>query len=101
MIHVGLYPHKCKQCGKKFEARSEYAYKLHKFKTSDDFVWFCSYSCLRAYEEKHKKKPGERDQKVLDLLDLGITPTEVGNMLGLTCQKVAYIRDKWKGKRVK
>ena len=100
MVCIGLYPHKCKECGKKFEARSEYAYKLHKYKTSDDFVWFCSYKCLRAYEDKHtrKKKPNERDQKVLDLIREGISLTEIGRRFGITYGMVAYIRDKWGGK---
>ena len=97
MIQVGLFPHKCKECGKKFEARAEYAYKLHKYKTCDEFIWFCSYRCLRAYEGKHsrKKKPSQRDREILDLLAQGVCPTEIGKRLGMTYQAVAYVRDKW------
>ena len=100
MVCIGLYPHKCKECGKKFEARSEYAYKLHRYKTSDDYDWFCSYKCLRAYESKHtrKKKPNERDQQVLDLISEGMSLTEIGRKFGITYGMVAYIRDKWGGK---
>lgn len=100
MKSIGLYPHKCKKCGKKFEARSEYAYKLHKFKTSDEFVWFCSYRCLRAYENTHskKKKPSEREQEILNLIAKGINLTDVGRRFGITYQAVAYIRDKWRDK---
>lgn len=100
MVRIGLYPHKCKECSKKFEARSEYAYKLHRFRSSDDYDWFCSYKCLRAFEAKHskKKKPSEREQEILDLLKRGINPTEVGKKLGMSYQMVAYIRDKWRDK---
>lgn len=55
---------------------------------------------LRAYEDKHtrKKKPNERDQKVLDLIREGVSLTEIGRRFGITYGMVAYIRDKWNGK---
>ena len=102
MVQIGLYPHKCKLCGKKFEARSEYAYKLHRYKSSDDFDWFCSYKCLREYETKHKRKkiPTGREQEILDLLKQGVNPTEVGKRFGVTYQHVAQVRDKWEGRKI-
>ena len=91
MVCIGLYPHKCRECGKKFEARTEYAYKLHKYQSSDDCDWFCSYKCLRAYESKHtrKKKPNERDQKILDMISEGLSLTEIGKRFGITYSMVA------------
>lgn len=101
MLLIGLYPHKCASCGKSFEARREYAYKLHKYKTSDDFVWFCSYKCLRLYEKKNIKpkiRPTPREQEYLDLLSSGLTVTEVARHEGVDEQRVRFVRDKWRGK---
>ena len=97
MIQIGLYPHKCKQCGKKFEGRSEWVYKLEKQKGSKDYIWFCSHKCIRQYEKDHTKvkKPSEREQQILDLLKKGYTPTEAAKKLGITYGAVAKVRDKW------
>lgn len=98
MVQIGLYPHKCKECGKKFEARSEYAYKLHRYKSSDDFEWFCSYKCLREYEKTHsrKKKPTVCEQKYLDLLDTGLTITEVARLKNVNVSFVGRVKHKWR-----
>ena len=49
-----LHPRKCKTCGKKFEARPEYAYKYSP--SGEKFYWFCSYHCLQDYKREHKPK---------------------------------------------
>ena len=98
MVQIGLYPHKCGECGKRFEARTEYAYKLHRFKTSDDFIWFCSYKCLREYEKNHSriKQPTACEQVYLDLLDTGLTITEVSRLKGVNASFVGRIKHKWR-----
>jgi YHS domain-containing protein len=56
---VGLYNRICTQCGKHFEGRSEYAYKVQDKHITDKYYYFCSWKCLRAYEREHidwKKK---------------------------------------------
>ena len=100
MIQVGLYPHKCKMCGKRFEARKEYAYKLHRYKSSDDYDWFCSYKCLRQYERKKRSErhPTVREQDYLDLLDDGLTIAEIARREGVNEQRVRFVRDKWRGR---
>ena len=56
MILLDLYPKKCKQCGKRFEASSEWAYK--ESKGHKHFLWFCSYHCIQAYRrEKERLHP--------------------------------------------
>lgn len=50
-----LYPRKCKQCGKKFEAGVDYAYK-HKKDSKKEYWYFCSWHCLREYTKTHEKK---------------------------------------------
>lgn len=45
-----LYPHKCHVCGKRFEARPEYVFKIGQYKKKT--MWFCSWKCL----QKHRKK---------------------------------------------
>lgn len=53
MILIDLYPHTCRQCGKKFEGGSEWAYKIplgHR-----KAIWFCSWKCIQAYRKEHKR----------------------------------------------
>lgn len=97
-IQVGLYAHKCKTCGKEFEGRSEWVYKAETSKGKKAYNWFCSHKCIRQYEKEHTKvkKPTEAQQRILDLLDKGIPPTEAGRMLGITYGAVAKVRDKWR-----
>ena len=55
---LGLHKRECKQCGKQFESRTSYAYRIPTRKTGQ-FTYFCSWKCLRAYEQEHanwKKK---------------------------------------------
>lgn len=38
---------KCRHCGKHFESRPEYAYKIEYNK--DRYWYFCSWRCIQAY----------------------------------------------------
>jgi ribosomal protein L24E len=51
-----LYPHKCRNCGKKFEAGSEYVYRTET--RGDHFMWFCSWKCLQEWKRKKEVKKG-------------------------------------------
>ena len=56
---LGLHKRKCTQCGKIFEGRREYAYKIPDRNITDKYFYFCSWKCLRLYENEHtnwKKK---------------------------------------------
>lgn len=48
----------CKQCGKTFGMPnpSMWTYKKYEYSSYNRTVYFCSWSCIRAYE-KGKKKP--------------------------------------------
>ena len=58
-----LYPHKCKQCGKRFEGAKEWAYK-DVSKGMKRAIYFCSWRCLREFDkgrvtrETNKRKVG-------------------------------------------
>lgn len=54
MIAFDLYPHRCKTCGKKFEAGGEYAYKTEQKKGR--YIWFCSWHCLQKYRAEGERK---------------------------------------------
>lgn len=47
-----LYPRVCKICGKRFESRVNYTYKVEYRKNA--FYYFCSYHCFREYEKRKK-----------------------------------------------
>ena len=66
MIQIGLYPHKCKNCGKRFEARSEYVYKRDRANKSKEFDWFCSYRCLREAELKEVTKKSKWRKRLVE-----------------------------------
>lgn len=51
---LGLYSHICKICGKKFECTTEYVYKRPK--KHDSYFYFCSYKCLREYDNNKSKE---------------------------------------------
>ena len=53
MIAFDLYPRKCKQCGKNFEAGKEYAYKYQKYGKKKSW-YFCSWHCLREFQREKK-----------------------------------------------
>ncbi len=95
---IGLYPRKCKQCGKKFDCRKEYRYKILRYGSEECYDWFCSWKCIQAYRREHTKvkKPDERDQKILNLLDCGRSLAETGEMMGLSRKVVIRVRDKWR-----
>ena len=97
MIQIGLYPHKCKQCGKRFEARREYAYKLPKFHRTDDYDWFCSYKHLRQYEQEHslKEKLTAREVEAINLMEQGLKTMEIATRMGVSRNRVLAIKDKW------
>ena len=50
---IGLYKHRCRVCGKEFECRSSYAYKRGR---NDNYIWFCSWHCIREYDKRIEKK---------------------------------------------
>ena len=97
MIQVGLYPHKCKQCGKRFEARREYAYKLPKFHKTEEYYWFCSYKHLRQYEQEHSsvKKLTPREAEAIRMVEQGFTTMEIATKMGVSRNRVFAIKEKW------
>ena len=56
-IEIGLFPHKCAVCGKRFEAHVEHVYKTgwkgHKV------TWFCSYRCMREFQKRRERTAGQ------------------------------------------
>lgn len=54
-----LHKRKCAQCGKNFESRMEYAYKVERRKGKKLYYYFCSWHCLRQYE-KNKQVNGRK-----------------------------------------
>lgn len=50
-----LYQRKCEVCGKRFESCVEYAYKVQKKKHKDRYYYFCSWRCLRQYQNVNAK----------------------------------------------
>ena len=50
---VGLHERKCIQCGKIFEARKEYVYKIEDTHKTDKYYYFCSWKCMRQHEREN------------------------------------------------
>lgn len=99
---MGLFERKCTQCGKTFEARSEWAYRIPKTRSSCAYFWFCQHKCIRAYEREHTKpqeRPTKWQEAVLKRLEELHSLAEVAREFGISYKRVSNIRDKW-GKAV-
>lgn len=48
-----LFPRKCAQCEKHFEARLEYVYREEK--RSGRYIYFCSWKCLQKWRKTHRR----------------------------------------------
>ena len=97
---IGIYPRKCRWCGKEFECRREYGWKIPISRKSDFYYYFCKYSCMRAYEKdkEEKKVRGKKtpeDKQVLALLNAGYNQCEASRITGVNYRRVRTIRDKW------
>lgn len=96
---LGLYPRKCKTCGKHFESKREYGWKCRSKTYSTHCVYFCSYGCMREYEKQYMKQksigPTQRQKQFLELLNSGLGVVEIANRLGVTEQRVRTVRDEW------
>lgn len=55
----GYFPRKCKNCGKNFESRYEYAYKRNREYGKGQY-YFCSYSCMREYDKNMESEDYKR-----------------------------------------
>lgn len=96
MLKLGLYQYKCKQCGKKFEGRKEYGWRVPEGRSNAIFHYFCSYGCMRQYEKRDKKVPSKREKQYLDLLNSGMNAEQVARELGVSSSRVRYVRIKWR-----
>lgn len=96
MEQMGLHPHVCRQCGKHFECRQEYTYKVHKYGSVVQYHWFCSWKCLREFEINKAKRPTKREEQFLELLDSGESLAETARKLGVSPTRVMKVRDKWR-----
>lgn len=54
---LGLHKRKCAECGKDFEARIEYVYKIEDYHTNTKGTthWYCSYTCYRKAQKRRKR----------------------------------------------
>lgn len=98
MEHIGLYEHTCKQCGKKFECRAGYAYKIAE-KRGEGYAWFCSYKCIQAYrnqKESSKQRPTIKEKMVLEMLDRNAMLKDIIEMQHISKETVYKIKDKWR-----
>ncbi len=48
--------HTCKQCGKSFYIGMQQQWAYKRFNYLNKTTYFCSYSCMRKWDEKHPRK---------------------------------------------
>lgn len=95
---MGLIERKCAQCGRTFEARMEWAYKITKPGSICTYFWFCRHKCIRAYEREHTKpqeRPTKLQEAILERLEELHSLAEVAREFGVSYKRVQNIRDKW------
>ena len=82
----------CRICKKQFHMTDGWVYRK---KHNDTVLVFCSWKCLRAYENSHKKvTPSELRQMVAQAVRDGLTTHEICTLLGCSTSVVAYWRHK-------
>ena len=62
-MHACVYTDnfQCAQCGKFGYKNATWAYKRTNVKgKKEKVVYFCSYSCMRAWDKEHEKAKGEK-----------------------------------------
>ena len=62
---LGLTEHKCEMCGKEFECRKEYAYKIRKKNGGDRYYYYCSYSCYSKATDEYYATPHGVRRKIM------------------------------------
>lgn len=94
-IETGYNERKCYRCGKQFIIHdpADWVFKrmLH---GADKF--FCSWSCLKRFEEERGTKT-ERREKVIAMLRDGISVAQVAKITGMDRTNVAYWERKIRG----
>jgi YHS domain-containing protein len=94
----------CPICGKVFWATAEHAYKA--MSQGKQYI-FCRYNCMRAFEKGDKKPKGKNigkricglKEKVYQMLDDGLTMSEIIRMTGQSYSAIKYHKDKWEEKK--
>ena len=90
MEHGYLIEHDCQQCGKQFIPTSMWVYKRTK---GNVIKYFCSWHCLKEWDEAHVKKnckPGKHKDEIIELLESGMSRAKVAEQLGVSVPMVAY-----------
>lgn len=99
MIQIGMYPRKCRNCGKEFECRKEWGWKIPRNRNNGTYFYFCRYSCMREYEKakeaRKKPKMTPMTMQVLGLLREGYNQSEAGRIVGMTYKQVNRIKEAW------
>ncbi len=86
----------CAICGSKFLGADQWVFKRNRH-------WFCSWGCLREYEKgKTVKRNNNRltrmdREKVIQMLQIGLSPKHVAEKMGLTINAVVYYQTKLRG----
>ncbi|MBP5727052.1 MAG: hypothetical protein J6Y48_08250 [Clostridia bacterium] len=87
----------CENCGKQFMMQSaDWVYRTWKKNLP---IYFCSWKCMREYEQKHPKdRAGERERIIQALKD-GLSVQEIRDMLGADVGKIQYWKNKLEGRK--
>lgn len=112
LIRLGFHERECSECGKTFDAKDEYAYKILNGRPQGHAVyhWFCSWHCLQAWRaenDERKRKPKKKQTKraaeieplVLMMLSDGIRGVEIARRLDISESWVSKIKIKERKKR--
>ena len=82
----------CPICGRTYILYEDWAYKKHKG-TSE--MLFCSWKCLRKYENE-ELTPFERRENIKQAIRDGLTNAEISKLFGEYSRKIDYWRKKLK-----
>ena len=87
----------CENCGKQFMMMSQdWAYRGWRKKLP---IYFCTWKCMRAYEQKHPKNLAAERERIIQALNDGLSVKEIRDMLCVDVEKVKYVKNKLEGRK--
>lgn len=105
LIRLGFHERECSECGKTFDAKDEYVYKILSGRPNGHaaYRWFCSWHCIQQWRAEHdppprkpRKKQTKRAEEVVPLvllmLQQGFKGTEIAKKLDISITWVSRIK---------
>lgn len=80
----------CPICGKEYDIPDVEVWVYKKSRKSAGDLYFCSWKCMRRYENDHKPK----SERICDAIRVGLAPAEVCSQFCISKRQFEYYRER-------